>query len=253
MNWDNILGGAIASLIALAFFEGVWMPVSRQRRLRRVVGKYHIHQVNGPAISGVDGNNRRKLIEPTTWLRDFRVVEIALALRAALGEKLFEDYGDFRDRVDNALMNVKDNYTSKELMLILKAVSWREETPPPVITMIHRSSIVAADPIRGLYDATIDGKRVVVEYEPDPDLRYYEQVLLLEDGGIEAFIQREVLPFSNDAWRKHGDLKIGYEISFTRHIYQPQPLRTLEQISSGILAVEGEAEGLLSGLLFGVN
>lgn len=43
--------------------------------------------------------------------------------------------------------------------------------------------------------------------------------------------------------------KIGYEISFTRHFYKPQPLRTLAQISADILAVEKEAEGLLDGLL----
>ena len=30
----------------------------------------------------------------------------------------------------------------------------------------------------------------------------------------------------------------GYEISFTRHFYQPQPLRTLDAIRADILAVE---------------
>lgn len=34
-----------------------------------------------------------------------------------------------------------------------------------------------------------------------------------------------------------------------RHFYQPQPLRTLEEISADILAIEKEAEGLLDGLL----
>ena len=38
-------------------------------------------------------------------------------------------------------------------------------------------------------------------------------------------------------------------VSFTRHFYKPQPLRTLEQISADILAIEKEAEGLLGGLL----
>jgi hypothetical protein len=44
-----------------------------------------------------------------------------------------------------------------------------------------------------------------------------EQVPLLEEGGIEAFIRREVLPYTPDAWIKEGTTKIGYEISFTRH------------------------------------
>ena len=94
-------------------------------------------------------------------------------------------------------------------------------------------------------------KEAIVEYEPDPDLRDTEQVPLLEPGGIEAFIRREVLPYTADAWIKADATKIGYEISFTRHFYQPQPLRTLDAIRADILAVEKEAEGLLDELLKG--
>ena len=85
----------------------------------------------------------------------------------------------------------------------------------------------------------------------DPELRDTEQVPLLEDGGIEAFIRREVLPYTADAWVKSDATKVGYEISFTRHVYKPKPLRTLEEISADILAIEREAEGLLDGLLVG--
>jgi type I restriction enzyme M protein len=38
-------------------------------------------------------------------------------------------------------------------------------------------------------------------------------------------------------------------VSFTRHFYKPQPLRTLEEISADILAIEKEAEGLLSDII----
>ena len=80
-------------------------------------------------------------------------------------------------------------------------------------------------------------------------LRDAEQVPLLEYGGIEAFMRREVLPYTADAWIKEDATKIGYEVSFTRHFYKPQSLRTLEEISADILAIEKEAEGLLDGLL----
>lgn len=85
----------------------------------------------------------------------------------------------------------------------------------------------------------------------DPDLRDTEQVPLLEEGGIEAFIRREVLPYTPDAWVKEEATRIGYEISFTRHFYQPKPLRTLEEIRADILALEKESEGLLDELLKG--
>jgi type I restriction enzyme M protein len=106
-----------------------------------------------------------------------------------------------------------------------------------------------AEALRGLFEAMVDGKPAIVEYEPDSDLRDTEQVPLLEEGGIEAFIRREVLPYTPDAWIKKDATKIGYEVSFTRYFYKPQPLRTLEEISADILAVEKEAEGLLDDLL----
>ena len=138
-----------------------------------------------------------------------------------------------------------------DLKQIIKAVSWRVDTAPPVIARAHKPGKIMADPLRGLFAATVEGKPMIVEYEPDADLRDTEQVPFLEDGGIEAFIRREVLPYTPDAWIKQDATRIGYEISFTRHFYKPQPLRTLEEISADILAIEKEAEGLLDGLLKG--
>ena len=132
-----------------------------------------------------------------------------------------------------------------ELKIILRAVSWRVETAPPVIAKIHKPGKAKADPLRGFYEATVDGKKCVVEYETDSDLRDTEQVPLLEPGGIEAFIRREVLPYTPDAWLDETATKIGYEVSFTRHFYKPQPLRTLDQIRADIVALEKETEGLL--------
>ena len=86
----------------------------------------------------------------------------------------------------------------------------------------------------------------MAEFEPDPDLRDTEQVPLLEDGGVDGFLRREVLPYAPDAWYVPSRVKIGYEISFTRHFYKPQPLRPLEEIRQDILALERETEGLLA-------
>ncbi len=168
-----------------------------------------------------------------------------------MSETVFEDHNAFRLRVDAALKKAGIKLAAADLKQILKAVSWRVETAPPVIAKVHKPGKAKADPLHGLFEATVDGKTVVVEYESDADLRDTEQVPLLEDGGIEAFICREVLPYTPDAWIKADATKIGYEISFTRHFYKPQPLRTLEEIRADILAIEQEAEGLLDDLLRG--
>ena len=198
---------------------------------------------------GLPEKRRKKLLDAKTWERDGRLFEVTTALRGALGDALFEDHNVFRDRVDAALKKGGTRVPAAELKLILKAVSWRVETAPPVIAKIHKPGKLAADPMLGLFDAVVAGKPCVVEYEPDADLRDTEQVPLLEEGGIEAFIRREVLPYTPDAWVNNDATKIGYEVSFTRHFYKPQPLRTLAEISADILAVEKEAEGLLDGLL----
>ncbi len=121
---------------------------------------------------------------------------------------------------------------------------------PPVIRKIYREN-VAPDPLRGFFPVQIDGKPAVVEYAPDPDLKDSEQVSLLEEDGIEGFLRREVLPYAPDAWYVPGSVKVGYEISFTRYFYQPQPLRAPEEIWADIRTLERESEGLLEEIMGG--
>jgi type I restriction enzyme M protein len=203
----------------------------------------------GSTKKGLPEKKRKKLLDPRTWERDGRLVEVATKLRAVLGDVLVEDHNVFRNRVDAALKQADIKLAAADLKQILKAVSWGVETAPPVIAKVHKPGKTKADPLRGFFEATVDGKPAIVEYETDSDLRDTEQVPLLEDGGIETFIRREVLPYTPDAWIKQDATKIGYEVSFTRHFYKPQPLRSLEEISADILAVEKEAEGLLDDLL----
>jgi type I restriction enzyme M protein len=201
------------------------------------------------ARKGLPENRKKKLLDARTWARDSRRFEVATLLRSALGDRLFADHNVFRDRVDAALRKAGVTLPAPDLKQILKAVSWRAEDAPPVIAKIHKPGKAKADPLRGPCEASVDGKPAVVEYEPDADLRDTEQVPFLEDGGIEAFVRREVLPYTPDAWFKAAATRVGYEISFTRHFYKAQPLRTLEEISADILAIEKKAEGLLDGLL----
>lgn len=207
----------------------------------------------GSAKKGLTEKKRKKLMDTKTWERDGRLVETAMVLRAVLGEKVYEDHNIFRDAVDEALSKAGIRLPAADLKVILRAVSERSEDAPPVIAKVHKAGKTAADPMLGFFEVKIGGKMAVVEYEPDSELRDTEQVPLLEDGGIEAFIRREVLPYTPDAWVNNDATKIGYEISFTRHFYKPQPLRSLDEIAADILAIEKEAEGLLDGLLKGVQ
>ena len=182
-----------------------------------------------------------------------RICDTFLAFEETEQSKIFDNaaFGYWKVTVERPLRlkGVKSDraYKAAEIKK-LKETHERSEDAPPVIRKIHKKG-VQADPLRGLVPERVQGGSVVVEYEPDPDLRDTEQVPLLEGGGIEAFLRREVLPYAPDAWYVPDSVKTGYEISFTRYFYKPQPLRPLEEIRTDILAVEKETEGLLASIL----
>ncbi|MGI6631427.1 MAG: type I restriction-modification system subunit M [Bacillota bacterium] len=138
-------------------------------------------------------------------------------------------------------------YSAKEIRELRETVE-RDENAPPVIRKIHKPG-TEPHSLHGLFEATIAGERRVVEYEPDSELRDTEQIPVLDTGGIDGFIEREVLPYAPDAWYDPASVKIGYEISFTRYFYKPKPMRTLEEIRADILTLRKETEGLLDEIL----
>ena len=211
-----------------------------------------------------------QLIDATQWYRPLRknlgskncelsdedirhICDAFLAFEETEQSKIFpnEAFGYWKVTVERPLrlegIDPERAYTAKEIKA-LKDECERSETAPPVVRRVYGKGAIA-DPLRGLFPATIAGRPAVVEYEPDPNLRDTEQVSLTEEGGVDAALRREVLPYAPDAWYAPDSVKIGYEISFTRHFYKPQPLRSLEEIRSDILALERETEGMLAEII----
>jgi type I restriction enzyme M protein len=175
---------------------------------------------------------RRNLGKKNCELSDAQikqVIDLFLAFEETEQSKIFpnEAFGYWKVTVERPLRlrGIDPNrvYSAKEIKASRETLP-RDESAPPVIRKKTRGS---------------------VEYEPDPEVRDTEQIPLLEEGGIEAFFAREVLPYAPDAWIDHSKTQVGYEISFTRHFYKPTPLRSLEEIAADLKAVQAEAEGLL--------
>ena len=211
-----------------------------------------------------------QLIDATTWYRPLRknlgkkncelgegdiarICDTFLDFKESEQSKIFDNaaFGYWKVTVERPLriqgIDPDRAYKAAEIKK-LKEDGERSEDAPPVIRKIHKRG-TETDPLRGLFVATINDRSTVVEYEPDTDLRDTEQIPLQEAGGIEAFLEREVLPYAPDAWYQSDSVKIGYEISFTRYFYKPQPMRTLEEIRADIVALEQETEGLLSKII----
>ena len=183
---------------------------------------------------------RVQLIDATTWYRPLRknlgkkncelapadierITSAYLAFEETAQSKIFanEAFGYWKVTVERPLrlagIEPERAYATKEIKALL-AGGRRDDSAPPVIRKLHKPG-TAADPLRGLFAATIGGRPRVVEYEPDPERRDTEQIPLLEPGGIDAFFRREVLPYAADAWIDAGKTKVGYEISFLSLIH----------------------------------
>jgi type I restriction enzyme M protein len=144
-------------------------------------------------------------------------------------------------------------WTAKKAKLLLTHLGERDEKASPLIAKVFKPGKQAANSLKGFFSVELAEGMRVVQYETDPELRDTEQVPLLVEGGIEAFLTREVLPYAPGAWYDPSSVKTGYEVSFTRYFYKPQPLRSLVEIRADILALERETEGLLGEIVGGAS
>ncbi|HAU0965764.1 TPA: SAM-dependent DNA methyltransferase [Legionella pneumophila] len=176
----------------------------------------------------------------------FSVVEV---LSKQLGEGPHKNYNSFLNELNNLAKGMLVKLSAKSIKFLKDNLTVVDNDAEPIIKNIYKSGTVKSNPLHGLFEKSINGKSVIVEYEPDSNLRDSEQLPLLEVGGITAFFEREILPYAPDAWVDAQKTLIGYEISFTKHFYKPAPMRTLEEIKTDIFAIERETEGLLEEIV----
>jgi type I restriction enzyme M protein len=81
----------------------------------------------------------------------------------------------------------------------------------------------------------------------DTALKDKENIPLKED--IDAFFEKEVLPFAEDAWYNPKETKIGYEINFAKYFHEHKAPRALVEISADIFKIEKETEHLLKEIV----
>lgn len=87
------------------------------------------------------------------------------------------------------------------------------------------------------------------KYVADANLRDTENVPLAED--IDAYFEREVLPYAPDAWIDKKKTKVGYEIPMTRYFYEYQEPESVEEIAVRIHELELDIQCSLDDLFGG--
>lgn len=80
----------------------------------------------------------------------------------------------------------------------------------------------------------------------DSSLRDTENIPLVED--IDAYFEREVLPYAPDAWIDKKKTKVGYEIPMTRYFYKYEVPESSDAILERIISLEADITESLKGL-----
>ena len=144
------------------------------------------------------------------------------ALDKELGREPYGDWNVLAERIRCFLEGRKGVWKTPEWKVFRDVFTERDPDAEPVIK------------------ANKGGK---VEYEPDAELRDFENIPLKED--VDAYFAREVAPHVGDAWMDRSKDKVGYEINFNRHFYAYTPPPSLEEIDAKLRVLE---EKIITGL-----
>ena len=172
------------------------------------------------------------LIATKKWEERRQLMTIATELLHIVGTDEYTDYNIFFAKLQEAAKHVAVKLGKKisdaQIKNIARAMS---ETDPNAEPVIKKK----------------DKKTGVVTYEPDTDLRDTEKIAVNEN--IQAYFDREVKPYVDDAWIDWDSIEIGCEISFNKYFYVPVALRTLKENEADIIALDKESDGFIKELL----
>lgn len=157
--------------------------------------------------------------------------EIKTPLRKNLGEKNCETTEEDRAKILQLLMDFKETPQSK-IFPNNEFGYWSVKVYQP--QRDEQGNIV--------HDKK--GKPVIDKKSKDTEIIPFRY-----EGGIEGFFQNEILPYTPDAILDDKSIETGYELSFTKYFYKPKQLRSIEEISSDIRAIEERTDGLLDEIL----
>lgn len=171
------------------------------------------------------------LIATKKWEDRRQLMTIAVELLHIVGTDEYSDYNIFFAKLQVVAKHVAaklgKKITDAQIKAIARAMSETDPTAEPVIKK--------------------KAKNGTIEYEPDTDLRDTEKIAVTED--IQAYFDREVKPYVDDAWIDWDSIEIGCEISFNKYFYKPVELRSLEENEADIIALDQESQGFIRDLL----
>lgn len=87
----------------------------------------------------------------------------------------------------------------------------------------------------------------------DTELRESEQIPLDYPGGIDRYIEKEILPYAPDAWVDMKSQKIGYGFSFNKFFYHTPERRNLDEILRELKELEELGDAMTEEIIGGLK
>jgi type I restriction enzyme M protein len=268
---------AIVALPEQMFYNtgiGTYLWIVTNRKEKRRKGKVQLIDAREVWTPGGSEDSKRSLGDKRRHMTAGQIGEVVRlygGFRNAGGSKIFDnaDFGYTRVTVERPLRlcyrmttDAKERFLEAcpHLLDDVQAIDsrlGREPNPDwdslwnQVEDLLHERRSRWKAPEKKLFrtifcDRDPDAEPVTLDsggFEPDPDLRDFENVPLKED--IDAYFARDVLPHVPDAWMDRAKDKIGFEINFNRYFYQYTPPRSLEEIDADLKRAEEEIVRLL--------
>ena len=198
----------------------------------------------------------KPFFDAAKWRERRDLMETAKAIKEIVGEDVWLDYNAF----EKAVIAVAPG-GSRSVATACRAIARAMAEPDPAAERVVKNELKpnakALAELRNVYGVSDErladygyfptDHGTYITYEPDTDLRDGEKIPVKED--IWEYFQREVRPYAEDAWIDLPKTKIGCEISFTKHFYKPQPLRTLAENEADLRKTAEENAALIKELL----
>lgn len=208
----------------------------------------------------LNAKQSKSLVSEALWTKQLDLFNNATELMKAIGNVEYSDFNIFKEKLNAACRDKAClvSVSNSEKNAILNAVSWYDATAEKVVKgttklsgdkltqLLERLDCKESELADYGYFAT-SKKGEYLEYETESDLRDTENVPLKEN--IYAYFLREVKPHVAEAWINLDATKIGYEISFNKYFYRHKALRSIEEVTADILALENESDGLIREIL----
>ena len=241
----------------------IWILSNRKEERRK--GKIQLIDATGMK-SGLRKNMGKKNCEFTPELRK-EILRIFMGMEESEVSKIFnnEDFGYWSITVERPLrLRIypkreipADTFKKDDDLQSVRAAleNLPADTPLDDWTTFAKATKLKAAQLKKIrpFITEKDETAQVVKNEADQDLRDTEIVPFTYEGGIDAFMQKEVLPYAPDAYEDSSKRQIGYEISFTKYFYKPVELRNMDDILIKLTCLERETKTLVDSIMEGLK